>query len=242
MKTERRLLARCVRTLDVWRNGIVTQSLRDIIQRRQKALVSAWILDPLLQVQAESPSALAGLVFLDDYGAAAHTGTVGRRKSTSAAIVRRNGNPDENCSLWVAAPYSGYRQAYLTFIKEAYNVAVTSNDLAGYDIDHLLNRARAPQDSTFVRVEAVTAAANQEWGRLFEKKSSNPDFFANQKRERRTMSWMICAKLSGQMPPHGPADNAGINRLVTYFVMQGLSAQEAREGLTSMLKFAYRQN
>jgi hypothetical protein len=53
------------------------------------------------------------------------------------------------------------------------------------------------------------------------------------------MSWVICAKLAGQMPPAGPDDTAGIDRLVHYFVSIGMTADEARNGLASMLDFAY---
>jgi hypothetical protein len=80
---------------------------------------------------------------------------------------------------------------------------------------------------------------NQAWGRLFERAASNPAFFANQHRLRRTLSWTICAKLANRFPPNGPNDVGGINQLVAYFQTLGMDANEAREGLTSMLNFAY---
>ena len=217
----------------------MAQSVAGIIQRRQRALIRAWVNDPLVQVQVEGPHVLPGLVFLDDMGAGASVAQVGRRSSQKVAMVSRPGDPDTNASVWVAAAYSSYQGAYLAFLKAAYGVDAKPADLAGYNVDHMLNRARAPQDATFIRVEAVDAAANQAWGRLFEKASSNPTFFANQARERRTMSWMICAKLAGQMPPASKTDIAGINRLATFFQSVGLSLQEARAGLTQMLNFAY---
>jgi hypothetical protein len=215
-------------------------SLHAIIARRQRALVAAWVRDPLVQVQVESPMALPGLVFISDVGQGASGGAVGRRDERNVAMVRRPGEPDTQSSCWVAARYSGYRSAYLAFIREAYGVRATAGELSGFDVDHLLNRARSPQDSTFIRIEAIPAAANQDWGRLFEKAASDPRFSANQHRERRTMSWMICAKLAGQAPPAGPNDTVGIDRLVRYFVSIGLSANEARDGLNSMLSFAYK--
>lgn len=215
-------------------------SLHAIIARRQRALVNAWVHSPLVQVQVESTIVLPGLVFLDDGGHDATSGRLGRRSAQNVALVSRPGDPDSLASCWVAARYSDYRSAYLMFVDKAYGVKATTADLAGFDIDHLLNRARSPQDSTFIRIEAIPATANQEWGRLFEKAASDPRFYANQKRERRTMSWMICAKLAGQSPPSGPNDQAGINRLVQYFVSIGLDAAEARDGLNSMLSFAYK--
>ncbi|CAN5551390.1 hypothetical protein BH10PSE6_BH10PSE6_30910 [soil metagenome] len=51
---------------------------------------------------------------------------------------------------------------------------------------------------------------------------------------------MICAKPANQDPPSGPIDTGGIERLVSFFRSLGLDAEEARQGLTEMLKFAYR--
>jgi hypothetical protein len=214
-------------------------SLSAIIARRRDALVRAWVANPLLQVQAEGLGMLPGLVFLDDSGMGAGVGAVGRRSQSNVGMVSRPGNPDENASCWVTASYGGYQGAYIAFVKAAYGVSATTADLVGYNVDHLLNRARAPLGTTLVRVEAIDAAANQAWGRLFEKAASNPQFHANQARERRTMSWTICAKLAGQMPPSGPNDAGGIQRLAAYFQSVGLSRQEAVDGLTSMLRFAY---
>ncbi|WP_342359229.1 hypothetical protein [Terrarubrum flagellatum] len=215
-------------------------SLIPIILRRQRALIDAWARNPLIQVQVEAPQALPGLVFIEDGGDGASVGALGRRNAQNVAMVQRGANIDSDWSVWVAAGYSGYRSAYVAFARSAYGVNATIADLAGYDVDHMLNRARSPQDSTFIRIEAIPAAANQEWGRLFEKAASNPQFYANQKRERRTMSWVICAKLAGEAPPTGPNDAAGINRLVNFFTTIGLSANEARDGLNSMLSFAYK--
>lgn len=53
------------------------------------------------------------------------------------------------------------------------------------------------------------------------------------------MSWTICAKLANRLPPNGPNDVGGITQLAAYFQTLGMDASEAREGLTSMLNFAY---
>jgi hypothetical protein len=214
-------------------------TLASIITGRRIALVNQWVREPLVQVQVESPDALPNLVFLDDNGERALVDRLPRRSRLKVAIVQRPGNEDTNASVWVRADYGGYRDAYLAFVKQVYRESYTSADLGGFDVDHLLNRARSPGGAGFIRVEAVQDAVNQAWGRLFEKQASNPAFYANQHRSRRTMSWVICAKLAGQMPPAGPGDTAGIDRLVDYFVSIGMTADEARDGLTSMLDFAY---
>ena len=80
---------------------------------------------------------------------------------------------------------------------------------------------------------------NQAWGGLFERAASNPDFSANQKRFRRTMSWIIAAKLMDQPPPRDPNDQAGIARLAQFFVRNGLGADNPQRGISEMLQFAY---
>jgi hypothetical protein len=215
-------------------------SVSAIIMRRRDALIRAWKQNPAILVQVESPQALPRLVFIDVPAVDGTVGALGRRDARNVAVVRNSGDPDANASVWVAAGYSSYKSAYVAFINSVYDVKATASQLGGFDIDHLLNRARSPQDSTFIRIEAVPGAVNQAWGRLFESAASNPQFFANQKRERRSMSWMICAKLAGEMPPEGPGDKIGIDRLVNFFRSIGIAAEEAREGLTQMLAFAYK--
>jgi hypothetical protein len=214
-------------------------SLASIIDRRRDALIAEWRQNPLIVVQVESPAVLPVLTFLDDHGQGAGIGPVGMRRQTNTVVASRAGDPDRNASVWVRASYTGYRTAYVGFLNHVYGTQARSDDLAGYDIDHLLNRARSPGGAGFIRIEAVKSAVNQAWGRLFEKMASNPAFFANRQRLRRTLSWTICAKLANQFPPGGPNDTAGINRLAAYFQTLGMSPGEARDGLTSMLNFAY---
>jgi hypothetical protein len=210
-----------------------------IMERRREALIAQWIRDPLIVVQVEAPGALPVTAYLDDNGKTAEIGGVGQRSQTDTVIVSRPGDPDRNASVWVRATYRGYRTAYVGFLNQVYGTQATTADLAGYDIDHLLNRARSPQGAGFIRIEAIRADVNQAWGRLFEKAASDPRFYANQHRLRRTMSWVICAKLANQYPPDGPNDNNGIARLAAFFAGLGMDAAEARDGLTEMLKFAY---
>jgi hypothetical protein len=210
-----------------------------IVERRREALLAMWRQDPLIMVQVESPAALPLLMFLDDRGAKVELGGVGSRRQADTVIASRSGDPDRNASVWVRATYRGYRTAYVGFLNQVYGTQATTSDLGGYDIDHLLNRARSPGGAGFIRIEAIRSDVNQAWGRLFEKTASDPGFYANRHRLRRTLSWVICAKLGNQHPPTGPADTAGIDRLVAFFRGVGFGSQEAREGLTGMLNFAY---
>lgn len=202
-------------------------------------LVREWVRDPMIQVQVESPVALQRLGFLDRDDAGV-VGALGRRGPGRVAVAQGIGDPDRNASVWVAANHTGYKSAYFAFLSRVYAIDASSHRLPGYDIDHLLNRARSPQGLSMIRIEAVPSDANQAWGRLFEKAASDPRFYANQNRERRTMSWIICAKLAGQMPPLGPNDTAGINRLANFFAPLGIPTAETRAGLSSILDFAYK--
>ncbi len=207
--------------------------MQAIIARRTQAILMDWRLDPLLQVLVESPAVLSDVLYLLDDGTPGGVDTLGRRAMSNVAIWRRPGNPDSRTSLWVRASYSDYRAAYLGFVRAVYQMDATIADLAGFQIDHLLNRARAPLDSTFIRVEAIPATVNQRWGAVFERTASDAH------RERRTMSWLIASKLAGQMPPDGPDDDAGIKRLAQFWATRGFAASEAETGIRNMLNFTY---
>ncbi len=215
----------------------MAQSLHGIVTARQQALLARWVQNPLVQVQVENPSVL-GLLANLDVNVEGDVAGLGRRSEDKVVIVKGSGNPHDT-SLWVAAGYKKYRAAYKAFIKEVYGVGVTDSEMASFDVDHLLNRARSPQTGTFIRIEAVASNVNQAWGANFERAASDPSFFANQARDRRTMSWVIAAKLSGQLPPAGPDDAAGIQQLASFFQSIGLGQEEAVTGVQNMLNFAY---
>jgi len=212
---------------------------RQIIRRRNDAIIRAWIENPLIQIMVEQIDVLPRLVFLDTKGEGAEAGEMGRRSARNVAMVSQPGAPDANASVWVRSRYASYRTAFESFLESAYANELDAVDLDGFDVDHLMNRARSPADSVFIRVEAVPSEINQAWGRTFEKAASDTVFWANQHRNRRTMSYMVAAKLGGQMPPMGPGDSAGLKRLEIFFRRYGLSSQETLSGLQSMLDFSY---
>jgi len=215
-------------------------SLHSVIAQRQHALFNAWKANSFHQVQVASVEDLRRQAFIDDLDLDVTVEKAGRRSLRNAVVVRREGNLDANSSVWVRADYSGYQKAWLAFIKQVYGIEGQAADLAGYNVDHLLNRARSPGGNGFIRIEAINASVNQAWGRLFEKAASNPEFYANQQRFGRKLTWLIAAKLMGQMPPRGPNDRAGIDRLVAFFNAQGMADENPREGLTNLLEFGYR--
>lgn len=217
-----------------------TLSVPQIIAARRDALLERWRRNPLQQVLAEGHGALGRLVWIDD-GAVAQVSKMPRRNQQKVAIAGADAPNKHDASVWVQASYSSYRSAYGAFLASVYGVnrATVTAALGPYDVDHLLNRARPQVQSSMIRLEAIDMAANRSWGSLFEKVASNPDFYANQARQRRTMSWVIAAKLGGQMAPSGPSDTAGIDRLANWFATKGFDRNEARDGLASMLGFAY---
>lgn len=213
-------------------------SLTTIIKNRQQALLNDWKRDPLILVIVEGMAELKGVVTMLEVEDAddATINRVGTRNETNVAILRTPGNPDSNASVWVKASYRSYRSAYLGFIKEVYGVTATSADLSGFDADHLMNKARSPNGSQFIRLEAVSSAANQGWGRTFEKAAG-----FDAQRARRTMDFTIAAKVAGLLPPVNKQDTRQIDRIVEYFEKQmGLPRHEA-EGFRSRMDFGYSQ-
>lgn len=192
-----------------------------IMQERRRALIRAWTRDPLVLVQAETPGALAGPDVGDDGG----------------AIVRRPGAALDRASLWVAGGADG-RSAWLRFLEEAHGARASEAELDGWDIDHLLDRARAPM-GCWVRVEAIPAQPNRRWAALFEATAGQEAPAVDP--ERRTMNWLICAKLAGKPPPTSPDDDAQLEHLVGFFASIGLEPERVRESILGMLHAADRR-
>lgn len=211
-------------------------NVTQVVTQRRDGLLRRWAANPSQMVQVENPAALGRLAYID-VEQSAQIGTMGRRSLDNVAMVYASDGMAP--ALWVRANYHSYRAAYEAFLKEHYGIANPKQGLQRYDIDHLLNRARSPSGNTFIRIEAIESHVNQEWGRTIEKIASNPKFWANQNRERRTLSWFIAAKLAGAMPPSGPNDQAGIQRIATRLAPYGLQPHETITGLTDMLRFAF---
>ena len=202
-------------------------SLLQIVERRRLALLEKWKRDSFFQIQVDGVGMLGRALALDVDDAP--FANVGRRSQSNVFYVPANGSPDDTASLWVSAAYENYRSAYVAFINTVYRTKFRVADLAGFDADHLLNRANSPKDSTFIRLEAVRDAVNRAWGRLYER------FVPMNPREGRKLRWTVASKLAGQMPPSGPDDKAAIERLIQFWVSQGFPRDQVELGITSDL-------
>lgn len=207
-----------------------------IADRRRRALINQWVQNPLwVLVQTESLEMLKGKVHNITGETGAHTGRVGTHLERSVIMLEGGPDRDRTWSVWARCGFSNYNQAYRDFIKQAYGITLIGDDLPGYQVDHISNKAFAEIGQEFIRLEAIPKEPNQQWGVHFEKaRTANTD-----PRGSHTLSYMNCAKLGGQLPPKGANDSAGINALVAYFTSIGLDPQEARRGVADMLKHAY---
>jgi hypothetical protein len=207
-----------------------------IADRRRRALINQWASDPgWTLIQVENPQMLAGRAADLTGQAMARAGRVGRHRERSVIVLQGGADRDATWSVWVRATFSNYKAAYLTFISQAYGIALTGDDIPGYEADHLSNKAYAPTGNEFIRIEAIPKAANQRWGVNFEsRRTENTDGRASHR-----LSYMSCAKLAGILPPAGPNDAAGVNALVAFFTSLGLDPREARDGVSNMLRHAY---
>jgi hypothetical protein len=215
----------------------MTPQLLLITERRRRALIQQWVNDPNTMVQVSSPEKLGGVLHNISPEPGACIGQLGNHRERSALMVQGGPDRDRTWSVWVRATFSNYKAAYLTFIRHAYGVALTGDDLPGYQVDHLSNKAYAPTGQEFIRVEAIPKAVNLLWGVNFESRRTENTVA----KASHVMSYMSCAKLGGRLPPVGPNDIAGINALVAYFTSIGLDPQAARKGVTDMLQHAYRR-
>jgi hypothetical protein len=214
----------------------MTTQVIAIADRRRRTLINQWVHNPAwVLVQVESADMLRGKVHNITAQAEARTGRVGSHRERSVIMLEGGPDRDRTWSVWVRATFSKYKPAYLVFISHAYGVTLSGDDVPGYEVDHLSNKAYAPTGQEFIRVEAIPKAANQRWGVNFEsRRTENTDA-----RQSHGLSYMSCAKLAGQPPPSGPNDTTGINALVAYFTSIGLDPQEARNGVADMLRHAY---
>lgn len=189
-----------------------------IMQERRRALIRAWMRDPAILVQAEAPGGLAGAGVAGDGG----------------AILRRPGAPHDQASLWIAGGADG-RRAYLRFLAEVYGEKASDAEMDGWEVDHLLDRVRAPE-ACYVRVEAIPAQANRRWAALHAAIAAHED--ASAAPGRSALPWTVCARLAGKPPPRDLHDAAQLEHLVGFFASIGLDAEAARVGLLDMLNVA----
>lgn len=210
-------------------------SLHQIIARRRRNLLDSFVrgFPPLVEV--ESAAGLGTLLHLDEFLPGAATGGLGRRSSGNVVMIAGPAGQPDAANLWVRASYSDYRGAYAAFMRSNYGLTVTTADLAAYDIDHLLNRARAGAGSAMLRVEALPLSVNRQWGSFLERLASSALIHGNT-RTRRLMSYLIAGKVAGLQPPSALNDLAGRRQLALGISRLGLPLREVEEGLANMLE------
>ena len=125
-----------------------------IVERRRNALVDQWKQDPLIVVQVKSPGASGP----DLPRRSRPRG--GRRRRRPAQPNQHGdrvapGRPRPQRQCLGQSELHGLSHGHIGFLNHVYGTQATSTNLAGYDVDHLLNRARSPGGAGYIRIEAV---------------------------------------------------------------------------------------
>lgn len=214
--------------------SVVFMSLSQIIARRRQCLLSDFVrgIPPLVEV--ESAAGLGSLMHLDEFLPGAAPSGLGRRATGNVVMITGAASQTDTATLWVRASYSDYRAAYAAFMRSNYGLTVTSADLAAYDVDHLLNRARAGLGTALLRIEALPLLVNRQWGGFLERLASSAQIHGNS-RTRRLMSYLIAGKVAGLQPPAALDDLPGRHRLAQGLAALGLPQREVEDGLADML-------
>ena len=212
-------------------------SIATVVQTRTTALINAFVYDvfpPLVEV--DEVSALAGLTtVLDEFtGSGFGAGGLNRRSTANVVMLAAAGGAADKASVWVRADYSDYRAAYAAFVRKMYNITVTTADMQAYDVDHRLNRARAGNGNTLLRIEASPLGINRQWGSVLEKLATQSHVAGN-RRTRRLMSYLIAAKVAGFAPPTTLQDPVSRARLARELAGLGVPLKEAQDGLNNLL-------
>ena len=212
-------------------------SLAAIIQSRTTSLINAFVRDtfpPLIEV--DDVAALHGLTtVLDEFAdAGLGAGALNRRSTGNVVMLAAPGGMADKASFWVRADYRDYKSAYAAFVRKTYNITVTAADMDGYDIDHLLNSARAGNGNALLRIEASPMRMNRQWGSVLEKLATQSNVAGN-RRTRRLMSYLIAAKVAGFAPPTTLQDPVGRARLARELAGLGVPLKEAQDGLDNLL-------
>lgn len=198
-------------------------TLAAIIERRREAVLREWRTNHFFQIQVDTMTMLGRAIQLDVQDP--KFPKLGRRAERNVFYVPPADDPYGSGSLWVSSSYGEYRAAYLAFINLVHRTSFSNSDLAGYDADHLLNRKGAPEGGSFIRLEAVSGEVNQAWGSFYER------YVDRNPRSGRKLRWTVASKLANQMPPVGPDDDAGIARLIAFWMTQGYPREQVEDGL-----------
>jgi hypothetical protein len=214
--------------------GETPVSVSQIVADRRRALLAAFVGGFPPVVEVDGPAGLTGLMHLDEFAGSGPAGGIGRRRTDNVMMVPGRPSDAHSASVWVRAGYGDYRPAYAAFLRAAYGVVANPADLAPFDIDHLLNRARAGNSGVLLRIEALPLGPNRQWGAFLEKLAAQATVAGN-RRTIRLMSHLIAGKVAGLAPPASLTDAAGRARLAQGIAALGLPLHEVQGALDRML-------
>ena len=205
-----------------------TQSIHAIVRERADALIAAFHTDMLPTVIATRD--LPGLAWLSGAGSA----SVERLDAAKdSAMIWRRATPALS-SLWIRKSRRDYREAYLRFVEMVHG----ANDRTGfslYEIDHLFDNARAFDDATLLRVEAIPLRVNRPPGTAPERHNFHAHWAAAGLRDARKMSFAGVLKLAGHVAPVSPDDTAQIAAVRAAFAAKGWAGDAVDAALATML-------
>ncbi|WP_342077666.1 hypothetical protein [Yoonia sp. SS1-5] len=211
-------------------------TLSDILTARCRTLLNKFHLDDVPPLTATDD--LEGKLTVTPYGGGTLRALPGRR----GPVIWDQSGP-HGSSLWVPKSYEAYRAAFFDFIALVYGPDV---DMAGkdlYDVDHIFNRARAPQ-GFFVRVEAVVSEINQSHGRTFEKTNTNSLVELARRsngKDHRKMTFISALKLANLDPPRNANDAEQIAAITQYFTQNGWPPFLITQALDNLIEVAQRR-
>ncbi len=205
-----------------------TTSIHAIVRERADALIAAWHSDMLPTVIATRD--LPGLAWLSGAGSA----SVERLDpAKDSAMIWRRATPALS-SLWIRKSRRDYREAYLRFIEQVHG----PNDRTGfslYEIDHLFDHARAFDDATLLRVEAVPLRVNRPPGANLERHNFHAHWAAANPQDARKMTFAGVLKLAGYSAPASADDAAQIAAVRAVFIAKGWTGDAVDAALAGVV-------
>lgn len=214
-------------------------SLVPILKSRAEALLRRFNDENMPPLVAAPNLAEPGLQHVYSGG---KLGPIAGFGATDAMVWRFPDN--DRSSLWVRQDFKAYREAYLAFVKQVYGVGGTLP--AGYDVDHIHNKARAPT-AYWIRVEAVESRSNRSHGAGFEKRyGGSPITEARVAAGVKPilMNFVSALKLAGVLSPmisDNAASRARHTEIVEFFTQRGWSRQTVEQALDALAEAADRR-
>jgi len=191
-----------------------------------------FIKDPkkIILVATESPESL--LSFYEDYN-----GQVERYKDDNSYVVKRS---DGHYELFILGSYPYYRKRFRAFLTEYYQIPKDFKLVKALNVDHVFNKDRAKD--YFIRMILLDGKVNSEWGRAYEKVSSNLDRKFNVKlKQHMLLDYSVLLKIL-KFDSFKKGDVADINDIerIAELTFKKLFSFAGPDALTDNVKTFYR--